>query len=406
MLLSLLVACAPCPSFADMTLPADTPALAQVVADFAAWTGRDGVCVPAVEWRDELSGDADVLGRYDGPGAPILLRSTEGTAEVTLRHELCHALDAEEGLADTLADTLDPGSVDPLAYPGADLRLAEAFAQACEVGPPPLALREALHESCALDLDPAAAPLRTLVYPAAPAELPVSVGTPPVATPLYEHRGAVLLDAAARDGALWLLLDDGAHKYVATHRGNEPVAYTFVAEDTAALGAGDDAPLLIGEGTITTLGAAIPAFTGPALAAAAFEGALWVATPSALLGPDPDAAAHHEPPFTAIDVDASAQHVLATTPEAGLWLDGQAVLGLEGGASVALSDTGELLVTWYADGVAGVAERAGGEGGRDSAGAWTAHTTCDASLSGASPIWWEGAPALVVQADVPTLYAW
>ena len=398
MLLSLLVAFAPCTSFADMALPDDTPALAQVVADFAAWTGREGVCVPAVEWREELSGDADVLGRYDGPGSPILLRSTEGTAEVTLRHELCHALDAEEGLADALADTLDPDSVDPLAYPGADLRLAEAFAHACEAGPPRLALREALHESCALDLDPVAAPLRALVYPAAPAERPVAVGALPVATPMYEHRGVVVLDAAARDDALWLLLDDGMHKYVATHRGAELVSLASVADDTAGLGAGDDGPLLIGDGTITQLGADLPAFTGPALAAAQADGALWVATPAALLGPDPDAAVLPEPPFAAIDVAVSPSHVIASAPDAGLWLDGQSIPGIEGGASVAISDAGEVLVTWYVDGIAGVAAR-----GDD---AWTVHTACDARLSGAAPIWWRRAPGLVAQADVPALYTW
>lgn len=400
MLLSLLVACAPCASFADMTLPSDTPALARVVADFASWTGRDGVCVPAVEWRAELSGDPDVLGRYDGPGEPILLRQTQDSSATTLRHELCHALDAEEGLADALADTLDPDAVDPLAYPDPDLRLAEAFAQACEAGPARLPLREALHESCGLNLDPTAAPLRARVYPLAPPELPVEVGTAPVATALYDHAGTVLLDAAARGDALWLLLHDGQTKSVVTWQGWALTSRQRVEGDTAALGAGDDGPLLIGERAITILEAGTPAFTGAAAAAAQADGALWVATSTALLGPDPEGETGSalKGPAPTIDVDAVASHVVATLPDGGLWLDGSSVPGIDGGASVAISAAGELLVTWYIEGIAGVAE--GGDEG------WVVHTSCDAGLSGAAPIWWAGSPWVAAQSAVPSVYAW
>ncbi len=94
----------------------------------------------------------------------------------TLRHELCHALDREEGLAEALAGELDPDSVDASAYPTEAGRLAEAFALACEGGPPPLQMRAALETRCGLDANPAAAPVRAEVYPFAPGELPVEVG--------------------------------------------------------------------------------------------------------------------------------------------------------------------------------------------------------------------------------------
>ncbi len=97
----------------------------------------------------------------------------------TLRHELCHALDREEGLAEALAGELDPDSVDASAYPTEAGRLAEAFALACEGGPPPLKMRAALETRCGLDANPAAAPVRAEVYPFAPGELPVEVGEDP-----------------------------------------------------------------------------------------------------------------------------------------------------------------------------------------------------------------------------------
>jgi hypothetical protein len=70
----LFVACAPCTPFSEMAL--DEPeALAPIVADFAAWTGRDGVCVPAVEVVAAVDGHADLAGVYAAPGEPIVLEA-------------------------------------------------------------------------------------------------------------------------------------------------------------------------------------------------------------------------------------------------------------------------------------------------------------------------------------------
>lgn len=205
-----LLGCAPCTPFDTMVL--DEPeSLAPIVADFAAWTGRDGVCVPAVEIVAEIEEDPHLAGQYAGPGEPILLAEAE-TYRVALFHELCHALDAEEGLS---ADFPDPGPIYGPAYDTPELRRAEAFAQACEHGPAAVAFEAALAEHCGVDADPDAAWVRAEVYPYAPPDPAVSVGPTPTAAPLADLDPGVIVAAEGEADGAWLRLAHGGAVHTA-----------------------------------------------------------------------------------------------------------------------------------------------------------------------------------------------
>lgn len=398
MLLAVLFACAPCTPFAEMRFPEDGEALAATVADFAAWTGRDGVCVPAVEWREELEEGPLAAGRYDGPGEPILLRRGAGSPSDmarTLRHELCHALDAEEGLSTVLASTLDPESIDPVAYPTEALRLAEAFAQACEAGPPPVEMPAALHRQCGLAPAARAAPLRAEVYPEAPAEAPVEVGEPPSREqPL--HADGVLIDATARAESLWLLADNGEVRTIADAEGLELGGGDATV---AALGPFDGVPLLVGPDGVRLAGHPDPFSAYEAWAAAGTGDEVWVASPEGLVGPSTGVAVDKpDPQLLAHDVDAQPGHVVALLASGELWVNGHSTIGLPGAETVAISPDGVLLLGWRQDSLTGAA--VSGPAG------WTLHTACDRRLSGAAPLWWRDEPWLAAQLAGPTLVGW
>lgn len=194
-----------------MTLD-ERDALAPIVADFAAWSGREGVCVPSVEVVAVIDDEPDMAGQYAGPGEPILLVEAEDY-RVALFHELCHALDDMEGLS---AEDPDPGkAVDGAAYDTPDLRRKEAFASVCQDGPAAVSFERALAERCDLALDPALARVREAAYPAAPADPDVTIGPAPTAEPLEELADGVIVGAAGRADGAWLLLADGREARVA-----------------------------------------------------------------------------------------------------------------------------------------------------------------------------------------------
>ncbi len=152
MLLSLLAGCG-CPTFADMEVrdPAGLgdaaldEAIVAGIADFAAWTGREGVCVPAVEVREDvLPAVSSAVGRYRGPKRPILVEPGGHDVEEVVRHELCHALDFEEGHSVENMDLFPPEDIPANEFYVTDeSRSNEAFARACERVPDldlPLAL--------------------------------------------------------------------------------------------------------------------------------------------------------------------------------------------------------------------------------------------------------------------------
>ncbi|MES2644621.1 MAG: hypothetical protein V4850_34355 [Myxococcota bacterium] len=176
-----------CPTFAQMDVidHADAPAdlLAEVrrsIDTFAAWTGRDGVCVASVEVVDVVDDEGNG-GDYRGRGAPIRMRADMDVDHV-IQHELCHALDFEERLAPPHYDLLEAAAGED----GADLD--EEFAKVCDGGPPPLG-EIALLEACGIE-SPLAAVLRDEVYRAY-VDAPVTIAGPPalreVARPFGEN---------------------------------------------------------------------------------------------------------------------------------------------------------------------------------------------------------------------------
>lgn len=225
MLLLALLAChAECVAFEDMTVfdPDDlagadmTTEIEAAIMDFAAWTGREGVCVPGVEIvADVPEDDPDnpKVGTYEGPHDRILVQAdaTLSTRDITV-HELCHALDYDEDLEESWPEgAFTAGSVDPdLDYDSVDTRTHEAFARACAGGPTDLVVAAALDTQCGrLELTAADVYISTTVYPAYatttfdPTPFTVTIDARPVdIDPRYAIYGA-----AGYDGEVLVLVD-------------------------------------------------------------------------------------------------------------------------------------------------------------------------------------------------------
>ncbi|MCK6502828.1 hypothetical protein L6R53_05425 [Myxococcota bacterium] len=148
-----------CATFDDMTVadpegllvPSSRWGIEQALVDFATWTGRDGVCVPGIEVvddREEWWG-----GLYRGPGRPILVGpDPDGTHQLTV-HELCHALDEDEGIVEAHGRLFHEDLLDSDNYKRTDTRRAEVFARLCDDGPQPVALLQRLHDECGIEVE-------------------------------------------------------------------------------------------------------------------------------------------------------------------------------------------------------------------------------------------------------------
>lgn len=161
MLLALaLLGCRPdCASFDDMTIadpdgllvPSSRWGIEQALIDFAAWSGRDGVCVPGIEVVDDREEWWGAM--YRGPGRPILVGpDPDGTHQLTM-HELCHALDEDEGIVEAHGRLFHEDLLDSDNYTRKDIRRAEVFARLCDDGPQPVALLERLQDECGIEVD-------------------------------------------------------------------------------------------------------------------------------------------------------------------------------------------------------------------------------------------------------------
>ncbi len=119
------------------------------ITDFAAATGREGVCVPAVDvvgpltHREEL-----VCGDYSRPRWSIRVSAERDcVSQQTVTHELCHAIDTMEGLSDAHPEEFPGDEVDTEVYEE-EIRSTEDFAQACEDGPQTYELDAAWDDAC------------------------------------------------------------------------------------------------------------------------------------------------------------------------------------------------------------------------------------------------------------------
>lgn len=216
MALLLLVACA-CPTFDEMEVvdpeglsdAAFDAAIAAAIADFAAWTGREGVCVPGVEVVEELRRNGEqVAGRYPGPHQRIEIAAYAHDPETLTRHELCHALDEEEGHVLSRPDLFSAADFPADAiYDTAELRRKEAFAHACEARPTDVALEAAVQAACGGDrLDPVTAYLTTEVFGAAGTDVRIDEGVRVETHAVRFDREVTVIDAAGVGGELLLLL--------------------------------------------------------------------------------------------------------------------------------------------------------------------------------------------------------
>lgn len=221
-----LLACT-CPSFDEMEVVAvDTSAtddrLATVqdaLADFAAWTGDEGVCVPEIRLQEvipERNLDVgELAGVYAGEHNPIRLDADSGGLQLTTFHELCHASDRLEGHSDAIAW---PEVADRSLYKGKYL-VPEDFAEACEGGPPDVTLDRALVAACGTEptFDANAYYLADVVFPHAPApgwsDAPYMYSE--TATPWEGLAyGVGILDARVVDDEVLFLLWTDSNMYV------------------------------------------------------------------------------------------------------------------------------------------------------------------------------------------------
>jgi hypothetical protein len=162
-----------CPRFDEMEVVGDDSDVVlrveQALGDFAAWTGREGVCVPEIQIVDDIEEPAEadpevvfVGGAYAGPHMPI--RVVAADVRPSVFHELCHALDREE---DHAASASFPPPQFAELYPDTHVD-REAFAQACDDGPSGVAYDALLADRCGITMRWSEADLYvdTEVYPA------------------------------------------------------------------------------------------------------------------------------------------------------------------------------------------------------------------------------------------------
>lgn len=140
LLLGYLAACG-CPSFEEMEVTGTQDMelqgrLEAAIDDFAAWTGREGVCVPGIEVQPALWVAGEEVGAaYAGPHAWIRMGSDPGHVERAALHELCHAIDEQEGHSAAQPELFSGDDVtNDALYPTEAARRGEHFARSCASG--------------------------------------------------------------------------------------------------------------------------------------------------------------------------------------------------------------------------------------------------------------------------------
>lgn len=253
MILLILLACS-CPSFEEMEVRdpddlVDETVIGEIrtaISDFAAETGREGVCVPAVDVVERVPGwgGEPACGDSGGLHSRIRVSADAGCAwEETVTHELCHALDNLEGLSKAHPDEF-PGDAIEEAYPKW-MRPSEDFARSCEGGPFQCELDAAWDDACGdLSMDAGERMVQEQVYVDAPH---LTVEDTDIALDVSERSLPLdgetqVLDATGVDGELWLTV----WHYVGEQRSTrllrlDPVTGDVLGDiELARLG--DDAP--------------------------------------------------------------------------------------------------------------------------------------------------------------------
>ncbi len=231
MILLVLAGCG-CPSFEEMRLEveieddgeglsADRVRLhvEHGIADFVAWTAREGVCIERITAREEVTtlawdGIVEVNGWHSATARAIEVSSEATLPERVVVHELCHALDHAEDIAATHPDLFPVEAVpQDTVYSTHALRASEAFAQACDDTPDDLTVLRAAGEACGEDfLTDHQRFFDEVVYPGFPEAAEVGPGEPigpvewrEVAT--FEEEGRRLVGLGGDDLGLVYLVD-------------------------------------------------------------------------------------------------------------------------------------------------------------------------------------------------------
>ncbi len=204
-----------CPRFDEMVVSdpgglgraVDRQTVHRAIADFERWTGEVGVCVPAVEFVEEIDGGR-FSGRYRGPRNAIEQLPDAGYS-ITI-HELCHAADHQLGWISNDRPELFPvGHVDPVGYPTRYSQEHESLARICQFGPQGLDLQRLVEDRCGLSLKhPGQDLVLNQIYGAA--RIPEG-GVPPGRLSLDMVRLSALvgdeavLDVASGENWVWVL---------------------------------------------------------------------------------------------------------------------------------------------------------------------------------------------------------
>ncbi len=185
-LATLTTACDPCHSWDEVKI-VDRKGLDQgeavssiraAIDTFAAWTGREQTCVGRVKVVEELEHRGQRIGGvYNSATGDIrvLHRENEWAMGYMAIHELCHAVDNEEGTpSEGMAQALEPYTegLSETLYATDDERTHEAFANICEVGPRLHPLWRQIEEHCGDDyLDDAYQAVHELMFTAGDREI-------------------------------------------------------------------------------------------------------------------------------------------------------------------------------------------------------------------------------------------
>lgn len=145
-----VLACA-CPSFADLEVDDPTGTaearIEAAIADFAAWSGRAGVCVGEIEVvEDAWPGWPEAKASHRD--RRILVEADTWAMERTIRHELCHGLDQMEAITLDHPHLFAADDADVALYGREALARQEAFAAVCEQPAPDLGAARAVDETC------------------------------------------------------------------------------------------------------------------------------------------------------------------------------------------------------------------------------------------------------------------
>ena len=178
---TLASACNPCHSWDEVKIvdradhdDSETITIIEGVLDtFANWTGRGTTCVGKVKVVEKQKVRGEVVGgTYNANTRNIVVGycKSDWAMESITFHELCHAVDDEEGFPSLdHAEALEPYTedLDEALYATDDARTMEAFADICELGPLLHPLWRQMEEHCGDDyLDPAYQAVHELMFTA------------------------------------------------------------------------------------------------------------------------------------------------------------------------------------------------------------------------------------------------